>query len=530
MSEGHVDVENAKSSEVKQKSGYRSKKGNKIGQAETVPDPVADDLHAVLLSEVPSEGGGGLERNTYIHSIEGRNWDEATDFWKRCLNVYTLPSFIQGHQEAEAEAEVEAEAGHQLAYDPNSLGVTQMQAMQRSWLASGLPLTELKKGKQVRTNYACRIGYVGSEYHGYQKQNDGLGLLTVEDDLLLALDGQKTVPAGRTDKDVSACSQIVCFHRYDSLSPQDILNKAIESEPCKNGRLRIYECVPMPRRFHSLFSATWRRYVYVLPLNRTTGSTWVKSVYTDMNVKGMKPVAEDEEQIYKPMGEGSLFPSSWDTTNGLDIDTAFVDQALRHLENRTIHCNCFTTSKEIYADSDLCTMFRSRAQVVDLCDDPDQTTGSSSRSPSSSSSVIAKDVSKMKSPALSIELVGSRFLRCMVRIIVSTVVRESYRPVVDRREDVLLQCAASGRRVMSATPILGKGLALAGVGYTLEKAMQHGSNAKAVNAARQSANGDGDGKVISQRMQRKKRKANQVPLAIQDDGEDKDGNDDSGGK
>lgn len=39
-----------------------------------------------------------------------------------------------------------------------------------------------------------------------------------------------------------------------------------KSKPCMDGRLSVWEVVRAPKRFHALFSASWRRYIYLFPL------------------------------------------------------------------------------------------------------------------------------------------------------------------------------------------------------------------------------------------------------------------------
>lgn len=34
-----------------------------------------------------------------------------------------------------------------------------------------------------------------------------------------------------------------------------------------SGRLAVYDCVRVPKKFHARSSATWRRYLYLFPLN-----------------------------------------------------------------------------------------------------------------------------------------------------------------------------------------------------------------------------------------------------------------------
>ena len=64
--------------------------------------------------------------------------------------------------------------------------------------------------------------------------------------------------SGRTDKHVSALSQIISFHTFDeSITAESIHGLFAESEASSTGRLKLFQCVRVPRKFHALFLATW---------------------------------------------------------------------------------------------------------------------------------------------------------------------------------------------------------------------------------------------------------------------------------
>ena len=249
-----------------------------------------------------------------------------------------------------------------------------------------------------RKTYALRIGYFGGKYKGYQMQSKELSnnsILTVESDLKAIL-RLTTVAAGRTDKEVSAVSQIVCLQTFNSaINEEYILGKFCGSEPVMKGRLAIYSCVRVPRTFHSMFSATWRRYLYLFPLN-----------IVDYN-RDMSPV--------------------------FDVDIKFVDQLLGQLEGKMLPFNTYAYREERntgQGKSDICTLDRSRAYYVDLFDfnspapDP-RVNGGHDPFPSTPTPqvVTPAGLAMITYPAVCIEFVGDRFLRRMVRILV---VRKNY--------------------------------------------------------------------------------------------------------
>lgn len=175
-----------------------------------------------------------------------------------------------------------------------------------------------------RRTFCLRVGYRGEAYHGYQRQAQGI--LTVEEDLKLCLfplhDGG-TIAAGRTDKDVSALSQVVCFSTFAEITSEQILDAFRSSEPCREQRLAVFECHRVPRRMHPIFCALWRRYTYLMPLN---------------------------------------VPH--------DIDAQFVHAALQPLVGATLHYRAYAYGEipvnEDGEPDDLCTIYRASAIVVNL--------------------------------------------------------------------------------------------------------------------------------------------------------------------
>lgn len=260
-----------------------------------------------------------------------------------------------------------------------------------------------------RHNIALVIGYNGSQYTGYQQQRGVEGIRTVEDDLDVILDRKVTV-AGRTDKGVSALSQVVSFKSKDPVDTAQLFLQLRLSEPCKDHRLAIYECKRVPRRFHAVFCATWRRYVYLFPLR-----------------------------------SGHFCAPFF-----VDVDGSFVNSCLSKLVGKELPYNGFAhrDNRETGSGlSDLCTLYRAEAKIIDL----------------SEQSIPSITCGKI----LCIELVGNRFLRRMVRILVATAVRESVRPLETRDEDVLYKIAVTRDRSCASLAVLGDGLALCGVGYDL---------------------------------------------------------------
>ena len=276
------------------------------------------------------------------------------------------------------------------------------------------------------------LGYVGTEYQGYQSQKGVDGIFTVEDDIKIALQGWNVYGAGRTDSGVSAISQVVCFHTTNmTIKPMDILTMMKQSEPCSSGRLAVYDVYRVPKKFNARSSATWRRYQYLLPLNH--------GIYDQ----------------------------------GHDVDVSFVNILLQKIEGKELSYNGFATGEDRNVGEgllDYCTLYRARAFVVDLPREQGQL--SASMQDNSSNNNInninnAEDMNSYQSTdqAMCVELVGSRFLRQMVRVLVATSARESVLPLDQRNEQLLMEICASRDRSKAAVPVPGEALCFCGVGY-----------------------------------------------------------------
>jgi tRNA pseudouridine(38-40) synthase len=109
------------------------------------------------------------------------------------------------------------------------------------------------------------LAYDGTKYFGYQQQNEPT-TKTVEDDLDIAF-GRKLLGAGRTDKDVSALSQVISFSTFEDIDSETLLTSIRASEPFVSNRLAVWDCIRLPRKFHPVFCATWRRYLYLFPVS-----------------------------------------------------------------------------------------------------------------------------------------------------------------------------------------------------------------------------------------------------------------------
>lgn len=112
---------------------------------------------------------------------------------------------------------------------------------------------------------ACRIEYNGSRYQGWQAQGPGQGR-TVQQTLEAALSRVAANPvrvhcAGRTDAGVHGHSQIVHFDIPVARSAKAWVMGGNSALPAD---LRIHWAIPVAGDFHARFSATARRYRYLI--------------------------------------------------------------------------------------------------------------------------------------------------------------------------------------------------------------------------------------------------------------------------
>lgn len=210
---------------------------------------VRSSLRKVWLSTAaPSiDERGTLDRLSHNDFLRSRDWNVASQFWSDVVRSSsdTIP-FITGDKE---------------------FGVTNLTDLNEAGMRGEFFSKDLRYSK--KRTFAIRVGYVGTLYNGYQRQTNALGVHTVEDDLKVAV-GNFAYGAGRTDASVSAISQVVSLVGNIDDTAELLLERMRASEPIMSGRLAVYGCVRVPKKFNARSSATWRRYLYMLPLNEGT--------------------------------------------------------------------------------------------------------------------------------------------------------------------------------------------------------------------------------------------------------------------
>lgn len=274
--------------------------------------------------------------------ISDRNWYYCESIWSRIIkhnssiSSTSVPDYIEGYT-------YDSPYGVSKLSEINHVG-------QRSEFIS-------KNHKYLcRQTFALRIGYDGQQYYGYQRQKNFNGL-TVEEDLLKIIK-LPTTGAGRTDRGVSAISQIINFNTNNmNLTSNDIYNKFKQSIPCIDGRLTIYDCYRVPKKFHSRASATWRRYLYMFPLNRLRIDDTTKnnnsSCDDNCNINDNDYKDDDSFQQRSNNNDSSSFDNIKVTDNNIqkskdkyDVDVDYLNIILSKLENRDLPYNAFAFKED----------------------------------------------------------------------------------------------------------------------------------------------------------------------------------------
>ena len=386
---------------------------------------------------------------------------------------------------------------------------------------------EVRGREKDRATYFVTLGYDGSCFSGWQQQRRQHGGEQQEEEeepttvggvvrdalenLLAGRNGGKPLGqltvAGRTDRGVSALAQVCSFHTWehtakarrqhqqqkrareggekpmgnDTSTAGDgrvVTAQAVRSavaEQCAArglppGAVSVHRLRRVPRRLHPRFSARWRRYAFLLPLNE------VPSPPLSPSSSPSRPVR-------------------------YDVCPEAMDESLRALEGLPLRYNALAFGKLGGAgeDSDRCTLIRARARLVHLpCDDghdedhdEGRTNGGEGspaaefeegaslvlgRPPSSSSSSSSPHPPppSQGSPAILVELVGDRFLRRMVRVLVATAARIACTsPTATATSPATSTAGSSAMRAIisaedrsaAAHPAPACGLAFVGVGY-----------------------------------------------------------------
>ena len=111
--------------------------------------------------------------------------------------------------------------------------------------------------------YKMILAYDGTNYHGWQRQKNGITIQEVIEDRLTEIFGRETVVTGcsRTDAGVHAKTYVCCFSGETTI-PADklpfVLNTMLPSD------IRVYKCEVKRDDFNARFETVSKAYEYVI--------------------------------------------------------------------------------------------------------------------------------------------------------------------------------------------------------------------------------------------------------------------------
>jgi tRNA pseudouridine38-40 synthase len=140
-------------------------------------------------------------------------------------------------------------------------------------------------------NFKITIEYDGTNYVGWQKQDNGRSIQEAIENAIFKLTSEKAIlfGAGRTDSGVHALGQVAHFNlkkKFNLDNIRDGLNQHLRPQP-----IAILEADLVNEEFHARFSAIKRTYEYLItnrrsPLTITKNKSW--GVFKKLDIGKMK--------------------------------------------------------------------------------------------------------------------------------------------------------------------------------------------------------------------------------------------------
>jgi tRNA pseudouridine38-40 synthase len=127
--------------------------------------------------------------------------------------------------------------------------------------------------------YFFQISYIGTHYHGWQRQTSVTSIQQVIEDYLTKVLGCNTViiGCGRTDSGVHASQYY--FHtdikEYPNYDLKWRLNKILPSD------ISIESIIPVPEKYHARYDAVSRSYAYYFHNNKDPFISTMSTLYQD---------------------------------------------------------------------------------------------------------------------------------------------------------------------------------------------------------------------------------------------------------
>ncbi|KAL3567140.1 hypothetical protein D5086_032555 [Populus alba] len=378
--------------------------------------------------------------------MHARPWQEVVDFYSKSVNGQLSLLELFGTQAHDVHCDDKIE-----------------EVSNETGLLEGVSNVD-KSGRWARVTFKIVLSYHGGSFDGWQKQpglNTVQGL--VEKSLGRFVDEKKAQQlkenckplegcasvAGRTDKGVSALQQVCSFYTWrKDVKPREIEDAINDVAP---GKVRVESISEVSRAFHPNFSAKWRRYLYIFPLNDGENREVIEGEGDIENFSSHENCEKQRNECGELASEENVensIISDEDELKGAKKPRSFsvcrVNQLLQQLEGKLLSYKMFardTKASRNVGPPTECFLYHARATETRLpsCDHE-------------------KGIRVM-----CVELIANRFLRKMVRVLVATSVREA---AAGAQEDALLKLMDATCRRATAPPAPPDGLCLVDVGYT----------------------------------------------------------------
>ncbi len=117
-------------------------------------------------------------------------------------------------------------------------------------------------------NLKVMMSYRGTAYHGFQRQENAVGIQNILEDRLSCLTGAPVTVNGcsRTDTGVHANQYCFSFETKHTIPCNNLIRGLNSKLPCD---IAVHSCEEVPADFHARYSCKAKEYVYLI-LNRPT--------------------------------------------------------------------------------------------------------------------------------------------------------------------------------------------------------------------------------------------------------------------
>ncbi len=116
-------------------------------------------------------------------------------------------------------------------------------------------------GRGIMRYLKLTISYDGTNYNGFQRQKNAIGIQQIVEDALSKLMGEdiKVVASGRTDTGVHACGQVISFETKSTVPTEHITTAIRHLLP---GDIVVWKAEEVGENFNARYSAVEKTYQY----------------------------------------------------------------------------------------------------------------------------------------------------------------------------------------------------------------------------------------------------------------------------